>query len=263
MACRDPRTEDNLLEILAPRGRCLEKELGRGSAQDPQESRHTGRVPPGQEPDWHSRQPPPAWLLLLSTAPELGPPGLGGELSWDNGGTRNCGKGPLCGHGVPVGPGVCVCMLLGEKALGSHEQPRTHRSDAAHRNHHRRSKNRPEPPKENVVSLRKEKHNEQKRSRHEAPGGALPRSGAPGAQGPGGLRRTGRRTSGGGGGGRWHTHSRVHACACGRPARADGPPRSGRAAAAEGGWGRGLVLGQWCMRVSARPHINGNCSVTC
>lgn len=71
------------------------------------------------------------------------------------GGTGNRGKGPLCGHGVTVGPGVCVCVctLLGENALGCHEQPCTHCSDAAHRNHHRPSKKRAEPPKEDVVSL--------------------------------------------------------------------------------------------------------------
>lgn len=187
---------------------------------------------------------PPAAAATSPAAPELGPPGLGGEFSWDDKEPR---EGPLYGRGVTSGPAVCV--LRGEKALDPASGPAAvvqtllteTTTDPA---------NRPEPPKD-VVSLREKKQNQQKAEQTRGS-----RRHSPGAEGPGGSATTGRRTSGGeGGDGRWTACARV------RPARADGPPRSGRAelrtAAA------GAVSGQWHVRVSARPPQSGNCSVTC
>lgn len=112
-------------------------------------------------------------------------------------------------------------------------------------------------------ALRKEKQNQQKAEQTRGSWRRSPPSRCTWCTGTGGLRTTGRRTSGAGGGGRWQMHSRVHACACGRPARADGPPRSGRAAAAEGGGGRGAGLGAVVRAGVCKYHLNGNCSVTC
>lgn len=56
----------------------------------------------------------------------------------------------------------------------------------------------------------------------------------------------------------------AHAQPCARVCvREAGPRASEIRQSSSGGRLGGLVLGQWCMRVSARPHINANCSVTC